>query len=65
MINRSGSASMRITVSEVWNGTPDSATTRGTTGRDPAAITMRSAESARSGPSMCSSPGPVNRAWPS
>ena len=24
MTSRSGSASMRITVSEVWNGTPDS-----------------------------------------
>ena len=56
---------MRITVSDVWKGTPDSATTAGTVGRLPAATTIWSAVSATSGPSTCSSRGPVNRAWPS
>ena len=64
MTRRSGSVSMRITVSDVWKGTPDSATTGGTVGRPPAA-TIWSAVSATSGPSTCSSWGPVNRAWPS
>ena len=32
---------MRMTVSEVWNGTPDSVTTGGTVGRLPAATTMQ------------------------
>ena len=57
--------SMRITVSDVWKGTPDSATTGGTVGRLPAATTIRSAVIVTSGPSTCSSRGPVNRAWPS
>ena len=50
MTRRSGSVSMRITVSDVWKGTPDSATTAGTVGRLPAATTIRSAVSATSGP---------------
>ena len=46
--SRSGSASMRMTVSEVWNGTPDSVTTSGTTGWAPAATTTWSAVSVSS-----------------
>ena len=40
---RSGTASMRITVSEVWNGTPLRTIGSGTIGRPPAATTIRSA----------------------
>ena len=43
MTIRSGSASIRITVSDVSNGTPESATTGGTNGLPPAAMTTRSA----------------------
>ncbi len=39
MISRSGSCSSRMTVSEVWKGTPLAATTRGTATREPAAST--------------------------
>ncbi len=60
---------MRMTVSEVWKGTPHSAMAGGTIGRPPAAITIRSAESASvpvpSHRSTSNARGPVNRAWPS
>ena len=36
---------MRMIVSDVWNGTPESATTGGTTAREPAASTTWSAVS--------------------
>ena len=60
---------MRMTVSDVWYGTPRTCDRAGITGRPPAAITMRSARDASaSDPSVRSTAiclGPVNRAWPS
>lgn len=68
MASRRGTSSTRITVSEVSNGTPASATSGGMLGRDPAAMTIRSPLTVTvpepSVRSMPSSRSPVKRACP-
>jgi len=71
MTSRLGSVSSRITVSEVWNRTPDSLTTSGTVGRAPVAITIWSAVTSSPVSIPLSIPlsirsvlGPVKVAWP-
>ena len=56
-----GRASSRMMVSEVWNSTPDFATTGGIDGRPPVAITICSA-SMRVSSLITNSCGPAKRA---
>ena len=62
----SGNSAIRMIVSLVWNSTPESAITSGTTARDPAAMTTRSAVNSSSASVRSRKPSavrPANRVW--